>query len=377
MAYEDTVKAAAFLGTDGGICFATEGFDKALKRVGENTGNTLFQRALWDLVRIPKLSVSPGADSREFLRNNCSHLIIPAANQINPNFNMEYWTNFIEDVDLPCIVMGLGAQSDQVDATAEDFPFTESVIKFAKCLSRRTATIGVRGKYTQDVLSQIGVTNTTVIGCPSQTLNNSISGESIAKQLRNLVDGRAVSVAILGGTLQEYARDVEKSIFDLFFFDKKSLLVLQTEKRIMNFVYSGKLDANAREFMNWHRSVVVPSLGLDEYFHFMALRGRVYSDARSWVDGMRKVDLAIGMRIHGAMAAIQAGRLGICVAFDSRTHELAQTMAIPYITAQNMKNCRSIQDVVCATVFSADEFDTRRAENIKRIDEILFDLNKL
>lgn len=374
MSGEDVVRSAAFLGTDGGVCFSTEGFHKALQRVGENTGNTLFQRAMWDLVRIPKISVAPGSMPADLLRKNCDVLVIPAANQINPKFNMDYWTNFIEEIDLPCVVLGLGAQSDQIDASVEDFHFTDSVTRFAKCLSERTSKIGVRGEYTKKILSKIGVHNTVVIGCPSQTLNRNIQGRVIFNQLQKALVGEVNSFALLGGTLQDYTRDAERRLFELFFNDRKALIVFQTEKRILNFVHSGRLDDDARAFLNWHRSIVLPDLNMAEYFHFMASRGRVYSDARSWIDSMRKIDLAIGMRIHGAMAAIQAGKLGICVAFDSRTLELAQTMAIPYISAEDMAACTSIKDVVRATIFSPDEFDSRRAENISRINSIIPDL---
>lgn len=368
---EDVVRSAAFLGTDGGVCFSTEGFDKALQRVGENTGNTLFQRAMWDLVRIPKVSFVPGSMSADLLRKHCDILVIPAANQINPNFNMDYWTDFIEEIDLPCVVLGLGAQSDKINSSVDDFKYTDSVIRFAKCISKRTDKIGVRGEYTKKILSRIGVQNTVVVGCPSQTLNNNIQGRTIFNQLQKALAGEVNTFALLGGTLQDYTRSAEKRLFELFFNDRKALIVFQTERRILNFIHSGRLDEEARTFLNWHHSIVLPNLSTAEYFHCMASRGRVYSDARSWIDGMRKVDLAIGMRIHGAMAAIQAGRLGICIAFDSRTLELAQTMAIPYISAEDMAACSSIKDVIRATIFSPDEFDSRRAENISRIKGII------
>src|SRR5690606_1779062 len=63
---------------------------------------------------------------------------------------------------------------------------------------------------------------------------------------------------------------------------------------------------------------------------------KIYSSAPYWIDDMLKYDLVIGMRIHGAIAAIQAGKLGVCVAFDSRTLELCQTMGYPYIDANDL-----------------------------------------
>jgi hypothetical protein len=85
---------------------------------------------------------------------------------------------------------------------------------------------------------------------------------------------------------------------------------------------------------------------------------------------MARFDVAIGMRIHGAVAAIQAGRLGICVAFDSRTLELAQTMGYPYVMTLDIKEGMEIREILEKVTFYPSSFEAKRDENLSRIWEI-------
>jgi hypothetical protein len=85
---------------------------------------------------------------------------------------------------------------------------------------------------------------------------------------------------------------------------------------------------------------------------------------------MARFDLAIGMRIHGAVAAIQAGKLGICTAFDSRTLELAQTMGYPYITAYEIGEAMGIKDILEQVTFYPALFDEKKQLNLSAIWEL-------
>ncbi|HEX8044298.1 polysaccharide pyruvyl transferase family protein [Rhizobium sp.] len=369
------MKIAGLVGTDGGVSFAAEDFHNALRRVGENTGNTLFQRAMWDLVKGPKISAGPGVLPAEKLREIVDVLVIPAANQINPHFNMKVWADYVEVADLPCVVVGLGAQSDDPFLPAEELVLPEAVRRFARTISEKSQVIGVRGEFTKRVLASIGVNNTVVTGCPSQTLNLRVSGEQIARNLDRAKSSIDLTVAILGGTLQEYTRSVEKTLYSAVKSMRNHICVYQTEPRILRFLHERYVDDDARLFITWMNGLVRPDLKIDQFFYYLATQGRFYSDARSWIDAMRRMDLAIGMRIHGAVAAIQAGRLGICVAFDSRTLELARTMGVPYILAQDVKEGQSLKDLLDIVHFDANDFEEKRQRNIAAIMEIVSAIN--
>jgi len=86
---------------------------------------------------------------------------------------------------------------------------------------------------------------------------------------------------------------------------------------------------------------------------------------------MKHYDLAIGMRIHGAIAALEGGRLGVCVAFDSRTLELSETMGVPHFLASDIQQHMLLADVLDLVRFDADEFDVKRKRNLIEINAIL------
>lgn len=365
------MKTAAIVGSDGGVSFAAEGFQEALTRIGENTGNALFQRAVWNLLPGPKFSAGPGLMSPNTVRQIADVLVIPAANQINPDFKMDVWADYVEAVDLPCLVVGLGAQSNDPNLAPEQLALPDGVKRFANAISSRSKTIGVRGDFTKKVLASMGITNTEITGCPSQTLNKRVSGAQIAERIHAFPSKQNPTVALLAGTLQDYTRRTENILYSTVSPIENHTVIYQTDKNILRFIHDRALNDNAREFFSFMRNVVRPDLNSDGFFHYLGKRGRFFSDARSWIDAMSTVDLAIGMRIHGAMAAIQAGRLGVCVAFDSRTLELAKTMGVPYILAENIEDGATIESLIEFINFDPKDFDNKRSKNIASIDSII------
>jgi len=368
------MKVAGLIGTDGGISFAAEGFYSALSRVGHNTGNTLFQRAMWNLVQGPKMLAGPGVVEPDHLRRVADVLVLPAANQINPNFNLDSWSDYIDKADLPCVVIGLGAQADDINLTPSELVLTESVQRFANSIATRSNIIGVRGEFTRTVLATLGINNTVVTGCPSQTINPNVTGAQISDILHRVRSKNDLTVALLGGTLQEFTRNVERILYGVVRPYRNHICIYQTEPRVLRFLHERFVDDASKSFIDWMKDVVRPDMRLDQFFYYLAIHGRVYSDARSWIDAMRRVDVAIGMRIHGAVAAIQAGRLGVCVAFDSRTLELAKTMGVPYILSQDIEEGHSLLDLLDLVHFDPHEFEEKRQRNVTAIHDILSEI---
>jgi hypothetical protein len=139
---------------------------------------------------------------------------------------------------------------------------------------------------------------------------------------------------------------------------------------ILKLLFEGRPCRDSEEALASLGKVVRPDLSVAELAAYLCRYGRFYSDARSWIDAMARFDLAIGMRIHGAVAAIQAGRLGVCVAFDSRTLELAQTMGYPYIMAADIAQEMQIEDLIENVSFYPSSFDAKKDENLSRMWEL-------
>lgn len=356
------------IGTNGGVSFTAKGFDRALSEIGHNTGNAMFQYALWDAVKNPK-SVVAINDDPIYVRDNCDAILIPAANQINPSWDLSEWANFIEKVDLPCIVIGLGAQS--IDDNNYRLRLKPGTIRYIKAISERSkCALGVRGSFTQKVLKYLGIENVEITGCPTQLINSSLSGKSIADKIQNFKLIENPSVGYTFGTLEESARAVESRLSNIVkrYHHK---VIHQTGKHYLKNILGEPLNDDEKNFYSWAAGILFDDVSGEEYMEYTKQFGTFYSDARSWIDSMRRFDVVIGMRIHGAIAALQSGGLGICVAFDSRTKELAETMGYPYILDSDVLECESIEDMMQFVVFDPNRFDHLRVVLSNKIKSIL------
>jgi len=90
------------------------------------------------------------------------------------------------------------------------------------------------------------------------------------------------------------------------------------------------------------------------------------------MEHLRRHDFVVGLRIHGAMLAIQAGVPAMCVTHDSRTEELCQTMGIPYVPVERiMSDNLDVSRVLSAMEFNPDEFDRTRRQLARRYRDVL------
>lgn len=357
----------AIFGTNGGTSFSGYGFEDALTRIGMNTGNAIFQFALWKMVANPKLTVEPGMTADD-IRDNAQHILIPAANQVNAAWDMGWLADMLERCDLPVTCIGLGAQAGTDSDPRLDLK--PGTVRYLRVLSERTGRIGLRGPFTQQVLEHFGVTNTVVTGCPSQTINPRLSGAAIQAQLDAVRQMRRPSVGYVLGTLEAETRLAERALAQQI-ASLPHQLILQTDPRLLRAIHDRHVPQDDAAYVKWVQGVMRPDLSTDDFIAYFLQNAAFYSDARTWIDGMRRHDVVLGMRIHGAVTAIQADKLGVCVTFDSRTKELAQTMGYPYLPMDRITSDQTLGQMLEHVIFDADRFDEARARNTATIRDIL------
>ena len=137
-------------------------------------------------------------------------VVLPAANFLYSGFNLgDLGPHRLEKTDLPIVVFGLGAQAMRSISEIKLQPGTEQLLRV---LSDRCTTIGVRGKYTAQVLEKYSVKNFEVLGCPSNFINNSNAlGNEIAARLQK----RKQKIA-LAPTFYSYNSDFEVELYKSF-----------------------------------------------------------------------------------------------------------------------------------------------------------------
>ena len=94
---------------------------------------------------------------------------------------------------------------------------------------------------------------------------------------------------------------------------------------------------------------------------FVKSQFKVFFSAAEWMNQLRSVDLSVGTRMHGNMLAWQTKTPCILFPHDSRTHELADLMQLPYVMSNQITANAPLEDVLQKVNFNGVKYDQRRA----------------
>jgi hypothetical protein len=133
----------------------------------------------------------------------------------------------------------------------------------------------------------------------------------------------------------------------------------------------GDFNAITEPDLDTCRQYCLPNASPEQFKNWLKTFGATFFDVGAWMEHYRHFDLVIGTRIHGVALAIQAGLPGICIAHDSRTLELCQTMKIPHVVASEVVGGIERGSLKSLFNFDADEFDRNRANLARRYVDFL------
>ena len=309
-------------------------YKRRFEIVGRNTGNMLIGNALYQQLMYAKWGGGSIADHPMHIRRNWDRIVLPAANFLHRNFDFSTWADLIESVDLPCFMVGLGAQAPCDSELITDIP--KGTIRFIRAVADRTRSIGVRGYYTADVLEKLGIINIDVVGCPSFYTNNC---ELLYVRKKNFEEIKKVVITGSANVIEHsydpaMARQVEQKFFRLA--DTRNFsYVLQSE--LPEILYIENLDEGQKPFLIRATNTMNYS-SVDEYASVIRRVGKVFFDVQKWFDWMRNQDLVIGTRLHGAVAGMLQGVPSIIIYHDTRTKETSELMHFPCISLLEAKS---------------------------------------
>ena len=379
--------AFAILGTPGYVRDPQRFDEEALLKVlGANSGNLMFQYAASQIVDAPlihmSMSETPYNDTTAL--REARVLLFPAANHLRLGADWTGLANYIGKQPLPVVVLGLGAQSprlggerDTIDALRAD----PQVMRLVDALREKAVFVSVRGPYSQTVCEELGLTGTEVLGCPSALLNpDPAAGQAMAARLaavraRLAADPAApVRLAVTAAAPFEIRpdppkRDLERRLVS-WAMAADGLYVQQSGGVAAMRAANGQwytLDRSARSSIT---AILAPEADGVDFWAFMARAGRFYIGAPAWRDEMRGMDLALGTRLHGNMAAIAAGTPGVIIAHDSRTGELGQTMHLPRLSLEAAMAAPSLAAALEEVAFDPAAFDAWRATTARRLTAV-------
>lgn len=291
---------------------------------GTNTGNLIFSDAAHKLLTTPRAEVfSNGIRTvqSEAARINEEYdvFVVPLANAFRPSFErpLARMTQLIKKLRIPVVVLGVGAQADLKYNAARLKPMEPTVREFVTEVLNRSASIGVRGEFTEQYLNDMGFRDVEVIGCPSMFMHGDTF--TLEKRVESLTRESRVSVNGSHSAVRSHGLDA---------------IIRQAHQRYphLRFVGQNLLEG---ELLHW-RETSNPSGSQTSMpthpSHPMYREGKVrlYIDPATWIHELREFDFSFGSRIHGNIAALLAGVPSTVLCSDSRTLELCRYFGIPH-----------------------------------------------
>ncbi len=300
--------------------------ERALSATGGNTGNLLIGQAIRRQLKAECI-VDRRELGAEYISNNFDRVIVGASNFLYRNFDFSIWADFLERVKLPCTIIGLGAQAPDYASPVEVTPGT---LKLIRIISDRSRTLGVRGPWSASVLSDLGIKNVRVVGCPAMFWNCKPTLEfKIPAQRRPLavaLSGAAQGVEHAGNPAA--ARQVEHQLTQLS-VKHGYPYILQNALELAQLAAGEPLKDPA--LLPGLREIYgLSELSVPEFLKFTKQNTRIYFKIAEWHAALREFDFVLGSRFHGCLLAILAGVPSFIFAHDARTLEMCVWLNLPH-----------------------------------------------
>lgn len=289
-----------------------------------NAGNLIFSDASHKILTTPRAEVfsngirtDPSAADR--INEEFDVFVVPLANAFRPTFErpLKRMTQLIKKLRIPVVVLGVGAQADLKYDAARLKPMEPTVREFVTEVLNRSASIGVRGEFTEQYLKNMGFRDVEVIGCPSMFMN----GETftLEKKSESLTAESRISVNGSHSAVRSHGLDA---------------IIRQAHQRYphLRFVGQNLLEAQLLHWRETSNPIGAQTSMPTHPSHPMYREGKVrlYIDPATWIEELRAFDFSFGSRIHGNIAALLAGVPSTVLCSDSRTLELCRYFGIPH-----------------------------------------------
>ena len=330
-----------------------------------NLGNLLFREAVAEHVNTfvrTDGSIDPKEASEEF-----DIIVMPLANMLTPwvGQGMKLWAtataDFLEGAKLPVMALGVGAQANR-DASPR-LALGPEITRLIRVISDHSATIGVRGEFSADVLKEIGVENTSVVGCPSNFLSVTADlGSRIQKKQENRPPHRLVFTGKdFDFNSMGIHQHVQRRLLDYTELHG-GFYVVQAEEAAIRLTRMDRDMPDSVAYRSNLRDYLRPWESNEEFGRRVSQRFISFPNVAGCLEFLSSIDLSVGMRIHGSIAATQAGVPSLTIAHDMRTLELCETLGLPNITPESFYGDSSLADSVERHQFNGAEYNRKRIE---------------
>lgn len=234
------------------------------------------------------------------INEKCSCAVLLLQDFIRPReiqFDIDYdaWYELLSKIEVPLFFPSLGINSfDEINDL--DKRLSPELVKILKVAADKTELIGVRGYETQEVLHKLGIDNVRVIGCPSFFKN----GPDRFIEKKDKIDLNNV---------------IFTSEFNIDIIKNRHVVIQGNNKELWEVLC---FDKSIKDIQPYNLEVLLNSKPV------------MFSNNQSWETYLSKFDFCAGVRLHGAIVALNSGTPAVCVHNDARTKELCSYLKIPY-----------------------------------------------
>ncbi|QRM35599.1 polysaccharide pyruvyl transferase family protein [Microvirga sp. VF16] len=335
---------------------------------GGNTGNVAFVNAISSHLDGEVNFVSWDA-SPEQLKRSGEVVVIACANQLGPHTDLGRTAANLDKAGLPILALGLGAQAN---SQGENTSVTDGTRRWIEVIAAHAPSagpnIGVRGRYTLQQLERLGLpASAAVIGCPSNFTN--LSFDYVAAVERRRAQGVSLVACAMGHPFSPALAAVEQQILDLVDRTEGTCVVQHGLSMIKLALH--EFDRIEASLLEQTRRYFRPHLTLEEFKTWCRKRVLAFADVDHWMAWTKRYDFVVGPRFHGVMLALQAGVPAGCIAHDSRTLEMCQTMGIPVRMFDSFEEPLTLDNLGSLFPFDASAYRDTRAALAKEYVSIL------
>lgn len=220
----------------------------------------------------------------------------------------------LELIQLPVIAFSLGANSFGGNDADLAQKLNPTHAKFLYTLAERCKTIAVRGDFTQQTLANMGIHNTVVTGCPTFYLHGA------DRQFTKKPWDEEKMIGATGGFAH---------------LDRKQLHYYWQDELLFAKILYFSDDYTEDDFT--HYSIHFFSNPKYQPYIYSTLdavreqRASLFLDMQAWEEDIAaRTNMVIGTRVHGAIAALNAGVPAIVLNNDARATEMCALFGIPH-----------------------------------------------
>jgi hypothetical protein len=346
--------------------YRTGTFDFA-RAVGQNIGNLAFRHGLEFILR--DIADYERYHFRDLKAVNAGaqvhHSVLSCANWLGTGKASEDMNALriraLRLIDGPLVCFGLGVQASLEEGAGVALgPHTR---RLAAILSERSLCLGLRDETTQIVLADLGITNTVVMGCPSNFIN---CDPDLGAGIAALAAARAADAPAWTTTrslISEYVPGHPAAVQVMaqklhLMATSPAFYAIQTPV-LMPFLFQENAEVPPR-----YTAAAPAGMTAAQLYNVMQAKTLHFSSVEGWMDMARTCQLSFGMRIHGTMLPLQAGVPSVLVRHDARTAGLAHSMAIPSLPPDAfIDSAASGPGALFAQIAQQmEEYDARRAD---------------